>query len=101
MEQLPTIRSCTVCGGAKLGSLPICAACEEAFKSADADPENASGIDLDRYTTKMFPWEPSDVAPRLLSGPQVWPAICVGLVLIVVVLSLLRTPIPTCWETSM
>jgi hypothetical protein len=101
MDQSPSTQHCPVCGAPNFQGQSICAACEEAFKSADADPENANGIDLNRYTAKMFPWEPSDITPRLLSWAQSWSVLCFGLILIVVLLSLFRTPLPTCWETSM
>ena len=93
-------QSCTVCGGPRSGNSSVCRACEEAFNSASADPGNPEGIDLNRYATKMFPWEPSTIVPRLVSRSQVWSAVCVGLILIVVLLSLLRTPLPSCWEIS-
>ena len=90
---------CTVCGSANLESLSICAACEEAFKSGDKGLPNTV-LDLNRYTPKMFPWEPTVITPRLLTGPRSWSIFCFGLVLIVILLSLLRTPLPTCWEIS-
>jgi hypothetical protein len=93
-------QSCTVCGGPRSGNSSVCRACEEAFNSAGADPGNPEGIDLNRYATKMFPWEPSTIVPRLVSRSQVWSAVCVGLILIVVLLSFLRTPLPSCWEIS-
>jgi hypothetical protein len=100
MERLPKTQLCPVCGGSNFGRLSICPACEDAFKSAGADPENAQAIDLNRYTAKTFPWEPSDMAPRLLLLPRTWSILCFGLILIVVLLSLLRAPLPTCWEIS-
>ena len=101
MKRLPTIQSCTVCRGPNFGSSAVCPACEEAFRLANADPHNTEVIDLSRYTTKMFPWEPSGLTPRLLSGRWLWSVFCFGLIFLVVLLALLRTPLPTCWETSM
>lgn len=101
MKRLATTQSCTVCRGPNFGSWAVCPVCEEAFRSANADPDNTEGIDLSRYTTKMFPWEPNGLTPRLLSGRWLWSMFCFGLILLVVLLALLRTPLPTCWETSM
>jgi hypothetical protein len=101
MKRLPPTRSCTVCSGPNFGNSSVCPACEEAFGSANADPDNAGEIDLSRYAPKMFPWEPSGLTPRLLSGHWLWSIFCLGLIFLVVLLSLLRTPLPTCWETSM
>jgi hypothetical protein len=101
MEQLPISQSCTVCGGPNFEGCSVCRACEEAFSSAGANPDNSKGIDLNRYIAKMFPWEPSGLTPRLLSGRWLWSMLCFGLIFVVVLLSLLRTPLPTCWETSL
>lgn len=100
MDQFSTAQKCPVCGGANLGGLSICAACEEAFKSADTDFANRKEIDLTRYNFTMFPWEQADVVPRLLSGRWSYLTLSFGLILIVVLLALLRTPLPTCWEIS-
>jgi hypothetical protein len=95
----PTNR-CTVCGEPDITGSSICPACEEAFTSGQIDPGTPEGIDVSRYTTKMFPWEPSQITPRLLSRAETWSFLCFGLVLIVILLSLLRAPLPTCWEIS-
>ena len=93
-------QSCAVCGGPKSRTSSVCQACETAFNSGSADRSNPKRIDLNRYTTKIFPWEPSAIIPRLVAPSLVWSAVCVGLILIVVLLSLLRTPLPSCWEIS-
>src|SRR5260370_35921232 len=87
--------------GPELGSWSGCPLGEETFHSTDAGPSTLKGIDLNRYSTKAFPWEPSGFTPRLLSHHRSWSIFCLGLILVVVLLSLLRTPLPTCWETSM
>jgi hypothetical protein len=91
---------CTVCGEPDVAGSSICPACEEAFTSGQIDPNTPREIDVSRYITKMFPWEPSQITPRLLSRAETWSFLCFGLVLIVILLSLLRTPLPTCWEIS-
>jgi hypothetical protein len=98
-QDLPN-HQCTVCAGPNFGAPSICAACEEAFESAGRDVATTGCIDLNHYSGNVFPWEPSDIAPRLLSSSWSYLIICVGLILIVVLLSFLRTPLPTCWEIS-
>src|ERR1700746_128172 len=101
MEPQSARQLCSVCGGPNSGNSAVCPLCEEAFHSANAGLGTPEGIDLNRYSTNAFPWEPSGFTPRLLSHRRTWSIFCLGLVLIVVLLSLLRTPLPTCWETSM
>ncbi len=90
---------CPVCGQPNPGGTVICTECERAF----GRPEEAAvgeRIDLERYVGKMFPWEPSKIAPNLVSGRGAVLLLCFALVLIVVLLSLLRAPIPSCWEVG-
>ena len=91
---------CPVCGEENGTELPVCAACEAAFGSSVKEQLDPSGIDVSRYVTKMFPWEPSEVVPKLGSGRRWALILCLALVLIVVLLELLRTPIPACWEVG-
>ncbi|MBV8216605.1 MAG: hypothetical protein JOZ08_25590 [Verrucomicrobia bacterium] len=91
---------CPVCGEENRTESPVCAACEAAFGSSSAGRVDTDGIDLGRYATKMFPWEPSEAVPKLGSGRWWALALCLALVLIVVLLELLRTPIPACWEVG-
>src|SRR5258708_39625447 len=98
MEPLPARQSCTVCGGPNLGSSSICPLCEEAFHLAYAGPDTTEGIDLNRYSTKAFRWEPSGLTRGLLSHRGCWAIFCLGVVVIVVLLALFRTVLPTCGE---
>jgi hypothetical protein len=90
---------CPVCGELNLAGSAVCAECSEAFdKSADVPAGDA--IDVERYVARMFPWEPSKSAPNLVSGRWAALVLCFALVLIVVLLALLRAPIPSCWEVG-
>jgi hypothetical protein len=91
--------SCPVCGQAHQSETVICTACEKAFGRREEQPVGAR-IDLERYTGQMFPWEPSKIVPNLVSGRRAAFILCFALVLIVVLLSLLRAPIPSCWEVG-
>jgi hypothetical protein len=91
---------CPVCGEEKRTESPVCAACEAAFGSANGKGGETNEIDLGRYATNMFPWEPSEAVPKLRSGRWWALILCLALVLIVVLLELLRTPIPACWEVG-
>jgi hypothetical protein len=77
----------------------MCAECSEAFDTSGNVPAGDT-IDVERYVAKMFPWEPSKIAPNLISGRWAALMLCFALVLIVVLLALLRTPIPSCWEVG-
>jgi hypothetical protein len=96
----PKAGQCPVCGEENRTASAVCAACEAAFGSSGREQIDASGIDVGRYETKMFPWEPSEVVPKLGSGRRWALILCLALVLIVVLLELLRTPIPACWEVG-
>ena len=90
---------CPVCGQPRPSETVICAECESAFGRSE-EPAAGERIDLERYVGRMFPWEPSKIAPNLVSGRRAAFLLCFALVLIVVLLSLLRAPIPSCWEVG-
>jgi hypothetical protein len=48
----------------------------------------------------MFPWEQMVIQPRLVSGNAVWLVFALGLIALVLLLALVRTPLPSCWELS-
>ncbi|MBV8100266.1 MAG: hypothetical protein JOZ31_14030 [Verrucomicrobia bacterium] len=100
MNPEPKAGQCPVCGEENRTDSPVCAACDAAFGSSSGEAVETNGIDLGRYATKMFPWEPSEVIPKLSSGRWGALILCLALVLIVVLLELLRTPIPACWEVG-
>jgi hypothetical protein len=91
--------NCPVCGEFNPAGSGMCAECSKAFDgNSDAPP--GAAIDVERYVAKMFPWEPSKIAPNLVSGRWAALVLCFALVLIVVLLALLRAPIPSCWEVG-
>jgi hypothetical protein len=90
---------CPVCGELNLTDAAMCAECSAAFNTS-ADVPAGDAIDVERYVGKMFPWESSKIAPNLVSGRWAALVLCFALVLIVVLLALLRAPIPSCWEVG-
>jgi hypothetical protein len=96
----PKAGQCPVCGEEKLTESTVCSACEAAFGTSNGEQVETNGMDLGRYVTNMFPWEPTKVVPKLGSGRWCALLLCLALVLIVVLLELLRTPIPACWEVG-
>src|SRR5580704_16726353 len=78
---------CPVCGQPSPGETVICAGCESAFGKSE-QPAAGERIDLERYVGRMFPWEPSKIAPNLVSGRRAAFLPSCALVLIVVLLSL-------------
>ena len=98
MDSKAVTSLCPVCGERKPEDASICLACEIAFGRVEESPAPADEIDLSRYRGKMFPWEPCELTPALIPGRRLALILCCGLVLIIVMLALLRTPLPTCWE---
>jgi hypothetical protein len=48
----------------------------------------------------MFPWEQSRNLPRLVISNKIWLILAIALAVIVVLLALVRAPLPSCWELS-
>jgi hypothetical protein len=57
-------------------------------------------LDLGKYSARMFPWEQVTAAPRLISVSTVWLVLALGLIVLVLLMALIRTPLPSCWELS-
>jgi hypothetical protein len=57
-------------------------------------------LDLDKYNPRMFPWEPVVAPVRLIGVHSGWLLLALGLVVLVLLLALIRTPLPSCWEIS-
>ena len=93
---------CGICDQAISGDLSICPECERAFESdSEARPaRELVPLDLEQYSCRMFPWERSTNQLRLISVNRAWLVIALGLVVLVVLLALLRTPLPSCWELA-
>jgi hypothetical protein len=93
---------CGICDAAFSGDLSICPECESAFQPA---PEAQTArevmpLDLEQYSCRMFPWEQSRNQLRLIGANRAWLILALGLVVLVVLLALLRTPLPSCWELA-
>jgi len=93
---------CGICDAPISIDQPVCSECEKAFESA---PEaqtlrEATPLDLEQYSCRMFPWEQSNNQLRLISGNRVRLILALGLVVLVLFLALFRTPLPSCWELA-
>ncbi len=64
-------------------------------KAGPSDPLN-----LEKYGGRMFPWEQMLTQPRLITIHFAWLVLAIGLIVLVFLLALLRTPLPSCWEIS-
>jgi hypothetical protein len=93
---------CSICGAEVRGEVAVCQECERSFQSPQSDGAalDESVLDLNKYNCRMFPWEPITNQPALITSRWVWAILALGLVALVVLLSLLRTPLPSCWEIS-
>jgi hypothetical protein len=93
---------CGICGAVIRGKTTLCGECEKSFHSVQADGANRNEamLDLEKYNCRMFPWEPMTNQPALITSKWTWLLLALGLVALVVLLSLLRTPLPSCWEIS-
>ena len=102
MKQDHCSNHCAICDAAINRDLSICSECEKAFESApESQPVyEAELLDLDRYACRMFPWERSRNQLRLISANRAWLMLALGLVALILLLALLRTPLPSCWELS-
>jgi hypothetical protein len=93
---------CGICDASISGNLPVCSECEQAFESAPEAQSlrEATPLDLEKYSCRMFPWEQSSNQLRLIGPNQAWLILALGLVVLVLFLALFRTPLPSCWELS-
>lgn len=92
---------CGICGA--IGSFAsVCPDCEKSFESVASDrfDFDEAILDPEKYTCRMFPWEPAKWQPALINSNWAWFILAVGLALIVILLALFRTPLPSCWEIS-
>ena len=93
---------CDICGVVIGGDSAICAECERGFEPAlptegtDEEPL----LNLEHYCCRMFPWEQSRNRPRLIVCNKTWLILAIALAVIVILLALLRAPLPSCWELS-
>jgi hypothetical protein len=102
MNDARSITLCGICGAAHCEEGTVCLECQQAFDrapGAEAGSE-ACPLDLGKYRSRMFPWEQSVTPPRLISVHPVWLLLALGLIVLVLLLALIRTPLPSCWEIS-
>jgi len=93
---------CEICGLVTSDDSGICAECESAFEPsllAEGTGEQAV-LDLEQYCCRMFPWEQSRNPARLIIANKTWLILAVVLAVIVILLALMRAPLPSCWEVS-
>jgi hypothetical protein len=102
MHQERVITLCGICGAKICQEGIICRECEQAFEPVPGSETVSETIPLDlgKYGSRMFPWEQITTQPRLISVRSVWLILALGLVVLVLLLALLRTPLPSCWELS-
>ena len=94
---------CGICGAEICDEGTLCQDCQRAFEpnpGGEAAPPHASSLDLQKYNSRMFPWEQMTTQPRLIRFNPIWLFLAIGLVVLVLLLALLRTPLPSCWEIS-
>jgi hypothetical protein len=98
----PLSQNCRICGEPHRGTDTICSLCEGAFESVRPDErfEKEAPLDFAKYTSPSFPWEPLRYQPTLMSSHRGWIVLALILVILVLLLALLRAPLPSCWEIS-
>jgi hypothetical protein len=102
MNEARSLTLCEICSAEVSGESTVCQGCQRAFES-DQVSQTADGmgpLDLGKYSAQMFPWEQITTAPRLISVSTVWLVLALGLIVLVLLLALIRTPLPSCWEIS-
>jgi hypothetical protein len=102
MNDARSITLCGICGTGVCKQGTVCPECQRAFDQA---PGTGIGIetgqlDLEKYSPRMFPWEQTVTPPRLIGVHFGWLLLALGMVVLVLLLALIRTPLPSCWEIS-
>ena len=102
MNEAGWVAPCGICGAEDCGDGAVCPKCQRAFepRAGDDAPRERSPLDLGKYGPRMFPWEQMASPPQLISVHPLWLVLALGLVVLVLLLALLRTPLPSCWELS-
>jgi hypothetical protein len=101
MENERLGEKCCICSEAKSGTATVCALCERAFGPILNElAYEETPLDLEKYGSRSFPWEPLTYQPTLIISNRAWMILALGLVVLVLLLALLRTPLPSCWEIS-
>jgi hypothetical protein len=102
MDKEQESNRCNICGVVIADDSTICAECEGAFEPGllvEATGEEPL-LDVEQYCSRMFPWEQSQNRPRLIIFNKTWLILSIGLAVIVLLLALIRAPLPGCWELS-
>jgi hypothetical protein len=91
---------CEICGAEVCGDGTVCQDCHRAFAPGQGgqDACETSLLDLAQYDSGMFPWEQFSAQPRLICTNPIWLLLALVLVALVILLALVRTPLPSCWE---
>ena len=102
MNEQQLTNQCGVCRATLSGDVSICPECEKAFESTPGiqTASDAKHLDLGQYSCRMFPWEQGFSAHPLMSANRAWLVLALGLIVLVLLLGLLRTPLPSCWELA-
>ena len=93
---------CGICDANIGEGTTVCPDCEKSFESVPPvrTDSDAARFDPEKYRVRMFPWEPIKCQLALINSNRTWLILAVGLALIVTLLALFRTPLPSCWEIS-
>jgi hypothetical protein len=93
---------CGICNATIGQGITVCPDCAKSFGSVAPVRTDSNGarFDPEKYRVPMFPWEPIKCQPALINPNRTWLILAVGLALIVTLLALFRTPLPSCWEIS-
>jgi hypothetical protein len=102
MSQAWSITLCGICGAEVCREGAVCLECQRSFEAGQEGETvcETGPLDLRKYDARMFPWEQMPAQPRLISVNPVWLIFALGLVVLVLLLALIRTPLPSCWELS-
>ncbi len=102
MNDVRSITLCGICGAGAGKEGTVCSECQRAFDQASGTgiDTDTGQLDLDKYSARMFPWEQTVTPPRLIGVHPGWLFLALGMVVLVLLLALLRTPLPGCWEIS-
>jgi hypothetical protein len=102
MNQERLIILCEICGAEVCGEGSVCQDCQLSFEPGSEEEKTgpSAPLNLEKYGGRMFPWEQMLTQPRLITIHFAWLVLAIGLIVLVFLLALLRTPLPSCWEIS-
>ncbi len=100
MSRERVIALCGICDTEFQGDGTVCQQCQRSFEKGPGDADETIPLDLGKYDFRMFPWEQLATPPRLIGVSPLWFFLALGMVILVLLLALLRTPLPSCWELS-